>query len=225
MQEVDKDRDLLARCAAIAVSTWSDALDELGVKGVVQGIKHRSGQGRMSGFAVPAKHVAGTLGEFDKSKFGVGQLVAAATPGTVLMIDVNGAAISTLGGLAALSVKAQGASGVVIDGGCRDLDEIRATGLWLASRWVTPTTGKGRLNLQRLGQAVSIGGVSVGPSDLVVGDETGVVVVPRSRLKEALEIATRITDLDERVEKLIRAGKPFAIAAAMEGYLPAEEAK
>jgi len=217
------EQKLLARCTAIGVSSWSDALDELAIGGVLQGITQRSGSGRMCGFAVTARQLPGRLGDFEKSDFAVGRLVAAAGPGKVLMVDVGGAPVSTLGGLASLAASKQGASGVVIDGGCRDIDEIRATKLWLASRWVVPTTGKRRLKLQPLGGTVSVGGIEVSQGDLVVGDETGIVVVPRAKLLEVLEQAERIVAVDERVEAAIRAGESFGSAAAAAGYLPAPE--
>jgi len=221
---MDESEDkLLARCANIGVSSWSDALDELAIDGVLQGITQRSGSGRIAGFAVTARHLPGKLGEFEKSDFAVGRLVAATGPGKVLMIDMGGAPISTLGGLASLAASKRGASGVVIDGGCRDIDEIRATKLWLASRWVVPTTGKRRLKLQSLGETVSVGGIRVSQGDLVIGDDTGIVVVPRAKLLDVLEQAERIVAVDERVEARIRAGESFASAAAAAGYLPAQE--
>jgi regulator of RNase E activity RraA len=48
-----------------------------------------------------------------------------------------------------------GAAAVVIDGGCRDIDEIRATNLWLASRFVTPISGKARMRVESIGDAIS----------------------------------------------------------------------
>jgi regulator of RNase E activity RraA len=223
MQE--HDDALLARCAAIGASSWSDALDELGIDGVLQGITQRSGGGRMCGFAVTARQVPGRLGEFEKSDFAVGRLVAATGPGKVLMVDVGGAPISTLGGLASYAASRQGATGVVIDGGCRDVEEIRATGLWLASRWVVPTTGKRRLQLQPMGGTVAVGGIQVSQGDLVVGDDSGIVVVPRARLEEVLARAERIVAVDAEVEERIRRGESFASAAAASGYLPAQEAE
>ena len=114
---------------------------------------------------------------------------------------------------------------VVIDGACRDIDEIRVTKLWLASRWVVPTTGKRRLKLQPLGGTVSVGGIQVSQGDLVAGDDTGIVVVPRERLLEVLEQAERIVAIDERVEERIRAGESFGSAAAAAGYLPAQQGR
>ncbi|SHI13899.1 RraA family protein [Pollutimonas bauzanensis] len=215
-------QDLLARCAAIASSTWSDALDALGIQGVVQGVPRRGGAGRIAGFAVTARHVWGKLGDFDRSDFAVGRLVAATGPGKVLMVDAGGAAISTFGGIASLAASRREATAVVIDGACRDVDEIQATGLWLASRYVTPLTGKTRLKLQEMGGPVTIGGIAVAQGDLVVGDDTGMVVVPRARLAQVLEAAEHALEVDEQVEQGIRGGLSFADAAAAANYIPAK---
>ncbi|MFC7738326.1 RraA family protein [Roseomonas sp. GCM10028921] len=217
------DDTLLQRCGAIPVSTWSDALDALGIEGVMHGLELRSGTGRIYGLAVTARQIPGRLGEFDKADFAVGRLVSAAAPGKVLVVDVGEQPISTLGGLAAYGAQKQGAAGVVIDGACRDVDEIRATGLWLASRWVAPTTGKGRLRTLPLGVTVRVGGVTVSQDDLIVGDETGIVVIPRASLEEVLNRAERIMEVDAEVERRLHAGETFAAAGAATGYLPARK--
>ncbi len=58
------EQKLLERCAAIGVSSWSDALDEMHIDGVLQGITQRSGSGRMCGFAIIARQLPGRLGRF-----------------------------------------------------------------------------------------------------------------------------------------------------------------
>ncbi|HVY05878.1 MAG TPA: RraA family protein [Burkholderiales bacterium] len=214
------EKELLSRCAGIGTSTWSDALDALGVPGVVQGISRRSGKGRIAGFAATARHVCGSLGQFDRAEFAVGKLLAATSPGLVLVVDMGGANISTFGGLAAMAASRRQATGVIIDGGCRDLDEIRETGLWLASRWVTPTTGKTRVKLESMGEPVRAGGVEVCEGDLIVGDDTGIVIVKRADIERALKHAKRILQVDVAVESGIKAGKSFGEAAAAANYIP-----
>lgn len=220
----NEDDALLERCARMGSSTWSDALDACGIAGVVQGITRRSGEGPATGFATTARHEWGPYGDFDRADFAVGRLVAATGPGKVLMVDVGGAAISTFGGIASLAAAGRKATAVVIDGACRDTDEIRATGLTMASRWVTPTTGKTRLRLQSMGEPVTIGGVAVREGDLVVVDDTGIVVVPRQELPRVLGEAERILAVDHAVEKGIRAGRTFAEAAADANYIPLKKA-
>jgi len=210
--------ELLQRCKAIGTSTWSDTLDACGISGVVRGLAQRSGSGRFAGFAVTARESAGALGSFPRAEFGVGKMIAAVGPGQVLMADVSGAEISTFGGLAALATQQRGAAAVVIDGGCRDVEELRATGLWLASRFVTPTTGKTRLKLESIGAEVTIGGIAVRAGDLVVGDDTGIIVVPRGELDRVLAQAERMLATDAEVEKALHAGKSFSEAAAAASY-------
>lgn len=223
MHDGSKDRALLAQCADIPSSTWADALDALGLTGVVEGLTQRAGNGRVAGFAATARHVSGRQGDFEAADFAVGRLVEATGPDTVLMVDVGGASVSTFGGIASLAASKRGALAVVIDGACRDVDEIRATGLWMASRHVTPLTGKRRLKLCEMGSVVRIGGVLVAQNDLVVADETGIVVVPRARLQDVLSQACAALAVDEQVERSVRSGVTFAEAAAVAGYIPAQE--
>ena len=216
------DKEFLARCRAIPVSTWCDALDQVHVEGLVQGLRMRAGSGRICGLATTARQIPGRLHEFDKAEFAVGRLVDAAQPGRVLVVDVGGQPISTMGGLAAAGARSQGVEGVVIDGACRDVDEIRKLGLWLASRHVAPTTGKGRLKLLPIGVPATVGGVHVEQDDLVVGDETGIIVVPHKLLDYVLPRAEKLLAADRAVEERMQAGMSFSAAGAASGYLPPE---
>jgi 3-hexulose-6-phosphate synthase / 6-phospho-3-hexuloisomerase len=209
------DSDLLARCRAIATSTWSDALDELGVPGVPLAIAVRSGTGTtIAGTAVTVREIPGELGAYPASAFKPSRFLEAAGAGTVIVIDIGGAAASSCGGLVAQAAVQQGVAGVVVDGGCRDLADIRATGLWVASRHVTPASGRGRVQVDGVNVPVMIGGIRVEPGDIIVGDDTGVVCIPASRLQEALVIAEELTLKDTRFANALREGHTFAAASA-----------
>src|SRR4051812_47764828 len=121
--------EFLARCAQIGTSTWSDALDEFAIAGVVRGLTVRSGHGRFAAMAVTARQTIGELGNCTKSEIAVGRMIDAVGPGQVLLVDMGGAEVSALGGLAAAAVQAKQVAAVILDGACRDLAEIRATGL------------------------------------------------------------------------------------------------
>jgi regulator of RNase E activity RraA len=66
---------------------------------------------------------------------------------------------------------------------------------------------------------VTIGGISVKPGDLVAGDDTGVVVIPRGELERVFEAAKRMLATDAAVEKALHAGKSFSEAAAAANYI------
>ena len=213
------DATFLDACAAIDTSAWSDALDELKIDGVVKGVPQRSGQGRFAAFAVTASLSNGPLGSIPRSDFAVGRMIASVGPGQVLMMDAQGIEISCFGGLASTATRMQGVPAVVIDGGCRDLAQMQETGLWLAARHVTPITGKKRLRLDAMNMPVKIGGVPVAPGDLVIGDETGIIVVPKDRITEAKAAADRIVATDAEVERRVHAGEPFGQAASAANYI------
>lgn len=209
----------LADCRRIGSSTWSDALDDLGISGVIRDIPQRSGEGSFAGFAVTVKESTGKKGTFQKSEMGISKIFAETQPGQVLMFDMGGADISTFGGLAAFAIVRSRAAAVIVDGGCRDLGEIRANGLWLAARHVTPITGKTRVRVDTVDEPITVGGVRVCQGDLVVGDETGVAVVPRAQIEKVKTIAEEKRAVDNAVEVALKSGLDFATAASKAKYL------
>jgi regulator of RNase E activity RraA len=205
---------MLARCRRIATSTWSDALDQLGIGGAAQGLTVRNGAARIAGRAVTVHDEAGPLGAYPVEEFAVGRIIEAVTAGCVLVIDMGGAAVSTLGGLAAQAALARGVAGVLIDGGCRDIEEIRTGALWLASRHVTPVSGKRRVRVTAINEPVQLGGIEVSHGDYVIADLTGIVVIPASHIGEALALAEHLENQDRRFREALDAGRAFAEIAA-----------
>jgi regulator of RNase E activity RraA len=217
--------ELLARCRPIATATWSDALDAIGVAGVCDGLEMRSGSQRIAGPAVTIEETVQAEPTLPVAEFAIGDVIGAAGPGDVLVVSMKFAGVgttaanggpgggaipvSTAGGLAAHSAALRGVAGFVIDGACRDLADVRKTGLFVASRTVTPRSGKGRARLERTNAPVDCGGVTVRAGDLVVAVETGVVVVPRERAEEALELAERLARVDGDVTAGLDQGEGF----------------
>jgi len=202
---------------AIAASTWSDALDACGIAGALAGLAWRSGTPPMAGRAVTVREAVGPLGSVPRSAFDVAGILGAAGPGQILVVSMDGAEVSTCGGLAARAAAARGIEGVLIDGGCRDLAEIRATGLKVASRHVTPLSGKGRARVVSLNEPVPCGGLTISTGDYVVADETGAVVVPAARFEEVLKTAADLHRRDEAFQRAIDSGESFGqIARALD---------
>jgi len=181
-------------------------MDGFGIDGVISGISQRSGSGVFAGFALPVQARTGPLGSVPLEEFALSRMTSMVGSGQVLMIEMGGAEISTMGGIGAKAAALRGAEAVIIDGACRDIQDIRALGLWVASRFVTPRTGKRRAALASIGESATVGGVRVRVGDLVVGDETGIVVVPQSDILRVLAAAERIQMHDDRIEHDVASG-------------------
>src|SRR5215475_3617190 len=85
-----EDEMILARCRRIATSTWSDAIDQLGIAGVVTGIVPRTGAASIAGRAVTVHEEVGPLGTWPVEAFAVGGILRAATRGAVLVVAMGG---------------------------------------------------------------------------------------------------------------------------------------
>ena len=206
-----------AATAADSFSTCalSDALDTLGLPGQCRDIKPRVPCGSVSGPAFTVSYEAvGPDGEGT-----VGDYIGEVPPGSVVVIDNDGRTDCTVwGGLLSRAAVARGVVGTFIDGACRDLDEARRVGNPLFSRGVTMRSGKGRVRLKSLNDAVTLGGVRVDPGDRIIADEHGVIVVPARHLAAVLEAAGRIMRTERKILRSLGAGDSLAAARARVGY-------
>jgi regulator of RNase E activity RraA len=110
------------------------------------------------------------------------EIIDNAKPGEVAVIVIeDGLDVAGIGGLMATTAKARNLAGVVVDGGVRDIDEIRALGLPVYSRSVTSATSVGRYSSVANQTPVHCAGVVVKPGDIIVAGEDGVVRVPLER--------------------------------------------
>jgi len=114
-----------------------------------------------------------------------------AKPGDVLVIDGKGDTTCALMGTIMMNGCRQlGITGVVIDAAVRDSEEIVEMGYPVYAVGTNPN-GPTKFVPGRLNHPVSIGGVTVNPGDLVVGDGDGVTIVERDKAPFLLELAAK----------------------------------
>ena len=204
---------VVARAAGLATSTLANALDDAGLHhNVMATIKAVAPGMRFAGPAVTVREVTGDYGSFTSADFRVGAMIDAAAAGDVIVVDMGGAACSTWGGMASLAAKVKGVAGLLVDGGVRDLEEMIAFEFPVFARHLVPTTGRTRLKVAAIGEAVTVDGVGVAPGDLIVADGTGVVCLPRERAHDITARAEALQRDDERAMAEIRGGLGFSEA-------------
>ena len=132
--------------------------------------------------------------------------MAIAKPGDVIVVDGRGDLTSALmGEIMSQQCVALGVAGVVIDGAVRDCEAIRELGFPMYAAGLNPN-GPTKFVPGRLNHPISIGGVTVNPGDLVVGDADGVTVIERDKAQAMLPLAAekvametkRIADIKSR---------------------------
>ncbi|MFC1650515.1 RraA family protein [Candidatus Latescibacterota bacterium] len=119
--------------------------------------------------------------------------------GDVLVADVYGKKIEVafVGSRLANSVYEKTGKGIVVDGGCRDLDGIREIANFpVFCRGWSPTSSKD-IMLMGINTPIRIGNAVVMPGDVVMGRSEGVIFIPAHLALEVVETAEIIGYRDE----------------------------
>lgn len=214
MASLGAREDLIRRFSELRVANVSDALNVFGIDGGCHGIRPVYTPVRMVGSAYTARYVPcggirGTVGDF----------LDQVDPGDVVVIDNQGSVDCTVWGyLLTVAGKQKGIAGAVVEGACRDVSIITEERFPVFARDAFLMTGKDRVMLESTQVPVSIGRVSVYPEDIILGDESGVVVVPLGLALQVLQEAAEIKSSEDRAAEAIRRGMPIKEAREMVGY-------
>jgi 4-hydroxy-4-methyl-2-oxoglutarate aldolase len=129
-------------------------------------------------------------------------------PGDILVIDRLGDdKHACWGGGVTVAAKAAGAIGGIVDGPCTDLTEIEDSDFPMWCRGMSPITTRlynlgGTLNLP-----ISCGNVPVKAGDIILADESGVLVLPPAEAEAIADAAIARQERGERNQDRVRAGE------------------
>lgn len=142
--------------------------------------------------------------------------------GDIIVCDVAGCCgASTFGDCMLTRVQVRGGSGLVVDGAVRDLPFIKKLSMPVFVRGLHDAPGPRAIWPADLNVPIQCGGVLVTPGDIIVADDDGVVVVPRGKLRQVVEMGLEEEALEAFVRNKMRAeGVPIG-----EFYPPTEKTK
>lgn len=212
--------ELIKGFHAVATASVADAVDSIcGKRGYMdQQIKPRINETKIVGPAVtiaegptdekvPPQHALDAIDESEA--------------GSVIVISIQAEEnVAVWGGLMTAGAVANGHVGAVLDGGVRDLTEIRRDyDFPVYARAVSPGTTVGRYKTLASNVAVEMAGVTVNPGDIIVADIDGVVVVPRAQAEAVLALSQEIDERELEQAKLIIAEKSLRKGLAKYGRI------
>ncbi|GLB60586.1 RraA family protein [Cytobacillus sp. NCCP-133] len=153
---------------------------------------------------IPGVHMAGramTVRTHPSDNLPVHKAMDLAQPGDIIVVDASGdTEHAIIGEIMSYYAKTKGVGGFVIDGAIRDRIQIAKLGLSVFAKGSTPRgpykEGPGEINT-----VISCGNVPVSPGDVIIGDDDGVVVVPKA---EAHVILAKAMELSEKEEEILR---------------------
>ncbi len=132
-----------------------------------------------------------------------------ANEGDVIVVDAGGVAPAVWGELATYSAIGKKISGVVIWGAIRDIFEIKKLKFPAYSRLVSAQAGEPK-GFGEINVPIDISGVKIFPGDWVVGDDDGVVVIPKQKLVETTNRAMDVLEKENRIRKEVQEGSTLS---------------
>ncbi|MEM2715121.1 MAG: 3-hexulose-6-phosphate synthase, partial [Candidatus Thermoplasmatota archaeon] len=126
------------------------------------------------------------------------EAIDVAEKGDVIVVQAGDGKQAVWGELATLSAIRKGIAGIVIDGAIRDVHEIVKLDFPAFSKKVVSEAGEPK-GYGEIGCEIICGGQIVRKGDWIVGDDNGVVVIPK---EEELEIANRAINVMERENRI-----------------------
>lgn len=218
---------LAARLSAVAVPTISAVLYARGLRSrFLHGIAPANPAGpRMVGpaftlRAIPVREdlrdavAAGRAPNLHR------QFFSAVPEGAVLVCALGGARhVSVLGDIIATALQRRGVAGVVMDGGVSDLPVVaRMDFPVFHGGGSAPVPGGAAVMVVDHALPVGVANVAVFPDDVMVGDASGVICIPRAIAAEVAEEAAEKERLEEWILEEIAGGAP------LEGTYPPDAA-
>lgn len=203
-------RSTMPRIETALVDLWakapsSVAADILGgltvVDAAIRPLKPLSAGRRLVGLATTALCEGTDYGP-------VHHAIAVAKAGDVIVIEAGGrSSPAVIGELLSGAARLKGVRGLVINGAVRDVATLRA---WddfpVFARHVTPR-GPSTYDRGAVNDVIALGGVRVAPGDIVLGDDDGVVIVPREEAAAKIEAALARVAAEAAWEKELLAGR------------------
>ena len=144
-----------------------------------------------------------------------------AQPGDVLVFDAGGDTRSAVSGeITTVRFLARGGTGLIVDGGIRDIPEIAGMPLQVYQRRGQASSVRPNLMSVDYQVPVRIGNVTIRPGDLLLGERHGILVIPAALAEEVLDAALAKQDLESFQRKLLLEGRSIYGV-----YPPNEETK
>jgi regulator of RNase E activity RraA len=188
----------------------SDALDKLGLIGVVTGIHRLSTERRIAGRVLTVK-LGLDKGGSPAARHLSTAAIEAAKPGDVIVVEQRtGVDAAGWGGNLSLGAKLRGVAGAIVEGPARDVDESREHDFPVFARNHTCITARGRLVEEATNVNITVGDIPVSPGDYVIADASAVVFVRAAEIEPVLETAEMIVEKERAMAEALVAGAPIS---------------
>jgi len=208
---------ILEQLRHISTATLTTQLFKLGFRNTfLTGVQPLNPALRMAGEAVtvrfvPAREDLATFEAIGQPGYPQRKAIDEIQPGQVLVLDCRNIDTAAAGGEILMSrLKARGAAGAVTDGAMRDYASIQKLEFPVFAQNMAAAAHVHKHWAVDVNVPVGCAEVLVMPGDIMVGDDEGVVCIPRHVVEKVAQSGLEMEVLEAFVLEKVQAGAPLA---------------
>ncbi|WP_279028604.1 RraA family protein [Gibbsiella quercinecans] len=191
------DANLVSKFKALPVANIADMMNR---SNVLDARLRKIGASNLLGVAFTVKTRTG-------DNLMVHKALQMAQPGDVLIVDAHASLTNAImGELMVRTAEQRNLAGIIIDGAVRDVAVLSTLQIPVYASGVTPAgpykDGPGEINTP-----ISVGGVTIHPGDILVGDDDGIVVIRPGVAQDIYEKTLIKNKKEEELVRLIKEGR------------------
>lgn len=202
-----REEDLLEALYKVSAPNIADAMHK---KGAMVGIRPLREGYKLVGRAVTVRTADGDWAKPVEA-------IDKAGKGDVIVINAGSGHTAVWGELASESSVKKGISGIVVDGAVRDVDDIKKMNFPVFTRNIAPNAGEPK-GFGEIGTEIICGGITVRNGDWIVGDDSGVMVLPKERAREICNRGLDVHERENRIREEIQRGSTLSKVLKLEKW-------
>ena len=134
------------------------------------------------------------------------QVLSKVPNGKVIVCQPNTHSIALMGELSARALMVKETKGYLMDGHCRDVEEIIDAQFPVFCRLSTPADIVERWKYDALGDPITIGSVTICSGDYIIADMDGAVIIPQEVVEEVVTETEKVMNTESEMRKAILGG-------------------
>lgn len=200
--------ELAARYRKVYTAIVADVLDELGLRkqALPSTLAPLQPGMKLAGPAFPCEGRPNPDADYDASMRKMLRWLESVPAHAVAVYKSNDDESAHFGDMSASTLLSRGCTGVLVDGGCRDVEMVLESGIPVFCRYRNPQDCVPRWDLLEWGHQVEIGGVTVASGDYVLADADGAIVIPADRTEEVLVRAEKVVATEREIRAKVASG-------------------
>ena len=209
------EEELIREFSTLSSPVISDIMDDLDISHNIINI-----ESIVSGKSICGRAVTVTA-EPTNEKLSTGHIIEAIDKGKendILFINApNVKRGCVVGEILSTAAKRNNMSGIIVNGGVRDIELIKKLSFPVYSRYVSNEGPMGRITTTEYQKPIKIGVVNMKPNDIIFADDDGIVVIPQEKAEIILRKSKEYMETEKLVKKKVEDGEPLSDAAKLIG--------